>query len=566
MTLLDYITILLFSIGILVTGSAFSRTGKNMKSFFAGGGNVNWVMSGLSLFMGFFSAGTFVVWGSIAYSHGLVAIIIQLTMAVAGFAVGTWIAPRWHRTRNLTAAEYISERFGSRTQKTYTYIFLAVSVFTTGSFLYPVAKILQVSAGIPLTASILALGIFCMIYVAIGGLRGVIVTDVLQFVILSAAVVIAIPLAFGKISGAENLIANAPERFFSLFSGEYTPGFIAAFCIYNLFFLGGNWAYVQRYTSVKTEKDSKKVGWLFGVLYLICPILWMLPPMIYRIYNPGLSGLETEDAYLLMCKEAMPDGLLGLMLGGMIFATASSLNSTINISAGVFTNDIFRRIRPGASEKTLMLVARASTLGFGILAVVVALMIKSMGGIVNVVISVAALTGVPLYLPVIWSLFSKRQTSKTILGVTFSSLAINLIMKFLMPPITGFSLDREWEMATGAGIPVVMLAIIEIVLWIRNYTDSEYSRYKEYMAERIGREESIDKAAERQLQKFTQRITGIGIAASGCTIVILGIVSGENASIPGITGGIIAIIGCLLMLKSFRKDDSACKTGTNDNQ
>lgn len=566
MTLLDYITILLFSIGILVTGSAFSRTGKNMKSFFAGGGNVNWIMSGLSLFMGFFSAGTFVVWGSIAYSHGLVAIIIQLTMAVAGFAVGTWIAPRWHRTRNLTAAEYISERFGSRTQKTYTYIFLAVSVFTTGSFLYPVAKILQVSAGIPLTASILALGIFCMIYVAIGGLRGVIVTDVLQFVILSAAVVIAIPLAFGKIGGAENLIENAPERFFSMFNGEYTPGFIAAFCIYNLFFLGGNWAYVQRYTSVKTEKDSKKVGWLFGVLYLICPILWMLPPMIYRIYNPGLSGLETEDAYLLMCKEAMPDGLLGLMLGGMIFATASSLNSTINISAGVFTNDIFRRIRPGASEKTLMLVARASTLGFGILAVVVALMIKSMGGIVNVVISVAALTGVPLYLPVIWSLFSKRQTSKTILGVTFSSLAINLIMKFLMPPITGFSLDREWEMATGAGIPVVMLAIIEIVLWIRNYTDSEYSRYKEYRAERIGREESIDKAAERQLQKFTQRITGIGIAASGCTIVILGIVSGENASIPGITGGIIAIIGCLLMLKSFRKDDSACKTGTNDNQ
>lgn len=566
MTLLDYITILLFSIGILVTGSAFSRTGKNMKSFFAGGGNVNWVMSGLSLFMGFFSAGTFVVWGSIAYTHGAVAIIIQLTMAVAGFAVGTWIAPRWHRTRNLTAAEYISERFGNGTQKTYTYIFLAVSVFTTGSFLYPVAKILQVSAGIPLTASILALGIFCMIYVAIGGLRGVIVTDVLQFVILSAAVVIAIPLAFGKISGAENLIENAPERFFSMFNGEYTPGFIAAFCIYNLFFLGGNWAYVQRYTSVKTEKDSKKVGWLFGVLYMICPILWMLPPMIYRIYNPGLTGLDTEDAYLLMCKEAMPDGLLGLMLGGMIFATASSLNSTINISAGVFTNDIFRRIRPEASEKTLMLVARASTLGFGILAVVVALMIKSMGGIVNVVISVAALTGVPLYLPVIWSLFSKRQTSETILGVTFSSLAINLILKFLVPPFTGFSLDREWEMAAGAGIPVVMLTIIEIILWTRNYIDPEYNRYKKDRTDRIGKEEVSDNAADRQLQTFTQRITGIGIAASGCTVVILGAVSGEGAAVPGITGGIIAIIGCLLMLKSFRKHDSACKTGTNDNQ
>ncbi|MFR0772375.1 MAG: hypothetical protein ACLSH3_00545 [Alistipes finegoldii] len=53
------------------------------------------------------------------------------------------------------------------------------------------------------------------------------------------------------------------------------------------------------------------------------------------------------------------------MLGGMIFATASSLNATLNISAGVFTNDIFKRLRPSAGETTLMKVARISTLGFG---------------------------------------------------------------------------------------------------------------------------------------------------------------------------------------------------------
>ena len=130
----------------------------------------------------------------------------------------------------------------------------------------------------------------------------------------------------------------------------------------------------------------------------------MLPPMIYRVFEPGLSGLENENAYLLMCKQTMPAGMLGLMLGGMIFATASSLNATLNISAGVFTNDIFKRLRPAAGETTLMKVARISTLGFGVLAIAVALLIPNMGGIVNVVISVAALTGVPLYLPLIWSL------------------------------------------------------------------------------------------------------------------------------------------------------------------
>ena len=173
---------------------------------------------------------------------------------------------------------------------------------------------------------------------------------------------------------------------------------------------------------MRTPRDAKKVGVLFGVLYTFSPILWMLPPMIYRVFepglsgleNPGLEGLEAENAYLLMCKEAMPSGLLGLMLGGMIFATASSLNATLNISAGVFTNDIFKRLRPAAGETTLMKVARISTLGFGVLAIAVALLIPNMGGIVNVVISVAALTGVPLYLPLIWSLFSKNLNGRAI--------------------------------------------------------------------------------------------------------------------------------------------------------
>lgn len=550
MSILDFITILLFSVGVLITGISFSKTGKDMKSFFAGGGDVPWGMSGLSLFMGFFSAGTFVVWGSIAYSYGWVSVVIQLTMAVAGYVVGTWIAPRWHRTRSLTAAEYITERLGANVQKIYTYIFLAVSVFTTGSFLYPVAKIVEVSAGLPLTTSILVLGVFSMIYVAIGGLRGVVVTDVLQFVILFAAVIIVVPLSFNKIGGVEMLCQQAPAGFFQLFRGEYTPGFIIAFCIYNMFFLGGNWAYVQRYTSVKGEQQAKKVGWLFGSLYMISPILWMLPPMIYRIYNPTLTGLQNEDAYLLMCKEAMPDGLLGLMLGGMIFATASSLNATLNISAGVFTNDIFRRIKPLASDKLLMRVARISTLGFGVLALIVALLIKSMGGIVNVVISVGALTGVPIYLPIIWSLFSKRQTARTILSVTFISLAINLFFKFVSPVLFDKSLDREWEMIVGSVVPVILLLILEWILWRRDFIDPMYSTYMVQREKKKKREMKVDITLVNQTNRFTQKVLGIGITVAGIIIMALGVIAEENRTVPIFIGFIIFVLGIYLLLKA----------------
>ena len=552
MNILDYITIILFSIGVLITGVSFSKTGKDMKSFFSGGGNVPWGMSGLSLFMGFFSAGTFVVWGSIAYSYGMVSIIIQLTMAVAGYAVGTWIAPRWHRTHSLTAAEYITGRLGVKTQKTYTYIFLAVSVFTTGSFLYPVAKIVEVTTGIPLTTAIFALGAFSMVYVALGGLRGVVVTDVLQFVILFAAVVIAVPLAFDKIGGVGTFFEKVPEGFFELFEGEYTPGFVIAFAIYNMFFLGGNWAYVQRYTSVKTERDSRKTGWLFGVLYTISPILWMLIPMIYRVYNPSLSGLENEGAYLLMCKEAMPDGLLGLMLGGMIFATASSLNATLNISAGVVTNDIFKRMRPDASEKTLMNVARISTWGFGIMAIIVALLIRSMGGIVNVVISVAALTGVPVYLPVIWSLFSKRQTARTILSATFISLAINLIFKFVTPHF-GLALDRTWEMIVGTAVPVILLAGIEVVLKAKEFIAPEYMAYISERNVRMRQENAGDTEESKRTNRFTQKVLGIGLGLSGVLITVLGFIAEENIVVPVAVGLVVTLTGIYLLILSLRR-------------
>lgn len=552
MNILDYITIILFSIGVLITGVSFSKTGKDMKSFFSGGGNVPWGMSGLSLFMGFFSAGTFVVWGSIAYSYGMVSIIIQLTMAVAGYAVGTWIAPRWHCTHSLTAAEYITGRLGVKTQKTYTYIFLAVSVFTTGSFLYPVAKIVEVTTGIPLTTAIFALGAFSMVYVALGGLRGVVVTDVLQFVILFAAVVIAVPLAFDKIGGVGTFFEKVPEGFFELFEGEYTPGFVIAFAIYNMFFLGGNWAYVQRYTSVKTERDSRKTGWLFGVLYTISPILWMLIPMIYRVYNPSLSGLENEGAYLLMCKEAMPDGLLGLMLGGMIFATASSLNATLNISAGVVTNDIFKRVRPNASEKTLMNVARISTWGFGIMAIIVALLIRSMGGIVNVVISVAALTGVPVYLPVIWSLFSKRQTARTILSATFISLAINLIFKFVTPHF-GLALDRTWEMIVGTAVPVILLAGIEVVLKAKEFIAPEYMAYISGRNVRMRQENAGDTEESKRTDRFTQKVLGIGLGLSGVLITVLGFIAEENIVVPVAVGLVVTLIGIYLLILSLRR-------------
>lgn len=548
MSKIDIGVIIVFTLLVFICGLSFSRSGKNMKSFFAAGGALPWWMSGLSLFMSFFSAGTFVVWGSIAYSSGWVAITIQSTMCIAGLIIGFFIAPKWQKTKALTAAEFITDRLGYNTQKIYTYLFLLISLFTTGAFLYPVAKIVEVSTGIPIGTSVIVLGVLILIYTAVGGLWAVIVTDVLQFVVLTAAVLIVVPLSFDKIGGMDNFVSQAPENFFALVNEEYSWGFMIAFGLYNLFFIAGNWAYVQRYTSVATPKDAKKVGWLFGALYLISPLVWMLPPMIYRVLNPELDGLADEGAYLLMCKEVLPVGMLGLMLGGMVFATSSSVNTTLNISAGVLANDVYKHFRPNTSGDHLVKVGRWSTIALGVITIIVALLVPYMGGIVEVVMSVAAITGGAMFLPPMWALFSKYQTGKSVLAITIVSLVINSFFKFVSPSLLDFSLDRAQEMWLGVGVPVVMLFFFELYARTKKTGISQYMDYQVLVAKKAS--EPIEETGEGN--KRGAKVIGIGVASTGILLLILSYIGKIGTALVAGMGVLVVLLGTFIIYRNSK--------------
>lgn len=526
MTLTDYIVIVLFSLLILFIGLSFSKTsGKDMKSFFAAGGAVPWWINSLSLFMGFVSAGTFVVWGSIAYTSGLVSISIQWTMSIAGFLVGFLIAPKWHKTKSLTAAEYISDRLGVHIQKAYSYIYLSIMVFMTGVYLYSVSRILEVSTGIPLYLSIGLLGLIVIVYTTLGGLWAVVVTDTLQFVILTAAAVILVPLSLEKIGGIQQFLNTLPTDGFLNFSNhEYTWSFLLGFGLYNFFYLSGQWGFVQRYTSVSSPNDARKVGWLFGVLYVISPIIWMLPPMIYRALNPELSGLQDEGAYLMIAKEVLPAGMLGLMLISLVFATNSSVQGVLNISAGVITNDLFKTRFPQTSEKRLMQIAKISTLVFGLITIGIAMLVPFMGGAKEVVLSVAALTGCPMYLPLIWSLFSTKQSGKTVLATTLISLAITLSFKFLLPSLIDYNLSRAGEMILGVSVPAFFIVLTEIFLRFRKSDDQEFLNYLEIKGRKAGAEPIQDSGSQSSDEnKKGLRMIAIGIGVTGFIIGVLGL-------------------------------------------
>jgi SSS family transporter len=545
MTTLDYWVIAIFSVGILVAGLSVSDRKADMKSYFGASGALPWWMSGLSLYMGFFSAGTFVVWGAIAYQQGWVAVSIQWTMAIAGFVIGRFIAPRWRQTGVLTAAEFIQQRFGSGVHKFYTYIFLLMSFAYNGAFLYPVAKLVNVSTGLPANYAIMLFGLMAVLYTTSGGLWAVIVTNVLQFVVLTAAVLIVVPLAFGKAGGVGAFIEAAPEGFFNLTGGEYSIWFMLAFGVYNMVFIGGNWAYVQRYTSVPSKGEARKVGYLFGWLYLISPVIWMLPPMLYRMVNNDLAGLDNEGAYLMMCKEVLPAGLMGLMITGMIFATTDSVNASLNVSSAVFTNDVYKRLYPGASNKSLMWIARLSTLLFGVVTVLVALMVPALGGIVEVVLSIGALTGVALYGPALWALFSMRQTAFSVLFTTIFSLSVNVFFKFLAPSVLGYGLNRMQETVLGVVLPLVLLAMFELLYRKQPYRVIE-------VTEIPGLGDTAAEIEGTRQSNLAIRTVAYALLGVGLMIFVLGLLAASGKAAVLVISLLIVVLGGFLWRYSGR--------------
>jgi SSS family transporter len=557
-SIVDTSVIVIFSVFIMAVGLSFAGTGRNLRSFFAGGEAVPWSIGGLSLFMSFFSAGTFVAWGSIAYKYGWVSITIQWTMCIGGLVTGLYLAPKWKASGNLTAAEFIKERLGEKVQKIFIWIFMLVSLFIKGSVLYSVARLVSSSLDFPLIPCTVVLGLFMIVYTAVGGIWAVMVTDILQFVVLTAAVLIIIPLALHAAGGGGQFLRNVPKGFFNPVNGEYSWGFLFAFAVYHIFYIGGNWTFVQRYTSVATPKAASKVAYLFAALYLISPILWMLPPMIYKTINPGLHGLDSENAYLMVCKLVLPAGLMGLMLTGMYFSTSASANTALNVSAAVFTNDIYKgTINPQASDKKLMRIARISSWFLGLGMIGIALLVPYIGGIVGFTLSIGAVTGGPLLAPPLWALFSKRLTGTATLYITGICLAVNLLFKIVLPFTSGFGLNRADEMLLGVGLPFVLLTMYEWYAWRRGKISEEYTWLKELSAAREkGRILAVSQ--EEKWETARQNRHGLRVIAFSLAFIAFLLYGLCLFTTKGITAVVIIATGILLSslipLLAARKD------------
>lgn len=565
MVLKDIIVFLLFIACNVGVSIYLAKKIKNSSDFFTAGRSSTWWLSGLSSFMTMFSAATFVVWGGIAFQYGMVAVTILVCLGLGAFFVAGGVAVRWRKMGINTAAEFINNRFGQGTLQFYTWFNIAYRVLSLGVSLYAVSKIIEALFPVDLKlfldampfASALNVTIFfcsviIIVYAITGGLWSVIITNVLQFVVLMVAVSVVIPLGFIKMGGVAHFINNVPEGFFRPINGEFGFFFFAFWIIIHYLKLGGEWAFIQQNIAVPTPKDAKKATNLFGFLFVVSPFIWMLPPMMYRVINP--LG-NPEEAYILACKFALPTGLIGLIVAAMFSATSGHIAAEINAFAGVLTHDIFKKIFPKSTEKSLVKVGRIFTLVIGILIAILAVLVPLMGGAREIILSATSLISGPMLLPVIWGLYSKKITQKSIFLVIIISSIASILLKFGIFNKGGFLVgespsefiillqqtSRTLETAIGVLIPLMILLFVELTK-------------KEQTSKFISSDVLVIEKNQQPQEKnyFAAKIIGWAVSALSVLFIVFAITEKETPITLWTFGIVIGLVG-LLIIRSIKK-------------
>ena len=483
----DYTTVFLYILGLFAISWITSKRITDQKDMFSAGRQSPWWVSGLSGFMTMFSASTFVVWGGIAYRLGFVAIMINTCYGIAALAVGFWVAGRWNRLGISTPAEYIKLRYGKVGLHLFTWAMMIKRIMGVSVSLYALALLLVAlipmdggsffrdpeTGTLSLTWAIVFFGAIVVLYTMQGGLWAVLMTDVLQFIVLTLVVFLVSVLMIFKVDSVSEYMANVPEGFLSPVGGGYGWFFLMGWVLINFFITGAEWAFVQRFIAVRSPKDARKSCYLFGALYLTTPLFWLLPPLLYRGIGPEVNP---GQAYILAAQSVLPPGVLGLMFAAMFSATASMVSSQLNVFAGVMTNDFYRPIlNPRATQSTLIRVGRVFTVIIGSLLIGSALMVPYMGGAEKLIIAINSLLVVPLYAPAMWGLFSKHIGIRHMLWVSLSSFSLGGLVKFgiignpwmmefdnLVGTIEFLKANsKNVEVSIGVVMPLVMLVVLE---------------------------------------------------------------------------------------------------------
>ncbi len=457
-----------------------SRRQETSADYFLAGRNVGWFAVGCSLFA-----------SNIGSEHivGLAGQGASSGMAMAHWELHAWImlmlgwifVPFYYRSGVFTMPEFLERRFSAKTRWVLTSISLLAYVFTKVSVtVYAGALVFKTllpdTFGSPENAfwvGAFTTVILTGIYTVLGGLRAVVYTEVAQTVILLAGSVFITFFGLYQLGGWGELQAICSENAerFALWRPLSDPDFpwlgvMIASPVIGIWYWCTDQYIVQRTLAARGLKDARR-GAIWGGFLKTTPVfLFLIPGLIgYALHQKGIisipmqikDGIEVmsgDQVFPTMVASLLPVGLRGLVVGGLLAALMSSLASLFNSCATLFTVDIYRKLRPDASEKKLVLVGKIATtvvVGLGMLWIPI-MPLVSKGGLYEYLQSVQGYLAPPITAVFLLGLFFKRINAQG----AFAGLVTGFVLGMFKLLI---------QALTGGG----MLAGVPALVWLGNF-------------------------------------------------------------------------------------------------
>lgn len=336
--------------------------------YFLAGRHVAWFVIGASIFA-----------SNIGSEHivGLAGTGAKSGVAMGHYELHAWcilllgwiFVPFYMRSRVFTMPEFLEMRYSPTARWFLSLISLVAYVLTKVSVtVYAGAVVFQTLMGIEFWTGALITVILTGIYTVLGGLRAVVYTESLQAIVLLVGSITVTIVGIIKIGGWNNLIAIAGSEHLNLFLPMDHPdfpwlGMVLAPPIVGIWYWCTDQCIVQRTLAAKNETQARRGSIFASYLKLFPFFIFFIPGVTaFALMKTGQLQLETSDqAFPALVKALLPAGFRGLVVGGLLAALMSSLAAVFNSCSTLFTMDIYKKLKPDASEKTLVLVGRIAT-------------------------------------------------------------------------------------------------------------------------------------------------------------------------------------------------------------
>ena len=449
---LDYTAIGIYLALMAGIGGILGMFVKNVKEYFAGGNAVPWHLGAISNYMTMISTFVFVAHAGVVYKDGLFGLLLLWSPVPATLFATIFLAHRWRRAGLVTPVEYLEQRYGASVRQIISWGGVGFRILDNMVRLYALGIFVSGTLGCSMNQAIAVSGGIVIVYTMIGGVWAVVVTDAIQCAILLMITTVMVPLALTAVGGFGALATAIPTHFHWLNGSKGGLWFLFVYYLIVLIKYNGNWAFVQRFYCMKDERAAWKMGVMSAVLFSLFPLIFMLPAFAATVLIPNLAN--PEEAYVSVCKMLLPPGAMGLMIAAMLSATMSTLSGEYNVTAGVVTRDIYRRLlRPNAENREQMIVARLATVALGTLIVFGAMQVGRFGGAFEANKTLTGLIGVPLAAPLMFGMLWRKPKPWGVVASIFFGIASG----FLFKSLSGLS----WESATFCQV-LVCLGILAL--------------------------------------------------------------------------------------------------------